>query len=95
MRFRYYIPDEGGTVENAREIYCERFAGGSEGWGKHDEFDSHEEAVDNAAKLHYERNASDWNGGKVTIAIVDKKETELFDVELDHVPSFTVSPHKE
>ena len=95
MRFRYYVPDDGDAVDDAREVYYERYVGGFEPWEKHYEFDDHEDAAEYAGKLHHERSAPDWNDGEVTIAIVDTNGAiEVFDVSLEYTPSFSVSRHK-
>lgn len=83
MRYRYFVPDGGGTIEDAKLIVS---------WVTYHDFDDIEYAVDRAAEMHYEANHADWTSGTVRFAIVDENDVvKMFDVTIDWAPTFACS----
>lgn len=94
MNYKYFLPDDGETVADARAITRKQWNRDASTYGDAPvESVSHRHAAQNAAQSYYAKNYSDWSDGEeVAFGIVDDDgAVEVFDVELEFEPTFSAS----
>lgn len=92
MRFKYFHPDGGETIDDARDVHTNRhvLVDNEYVWRKTYSFADHDDALDAAAEIHYKASYPDWHEGERTIAIVDEAGVvKTFAVMLEYSPTFT------
>ena len=91
MKYRYYLPEDGETIEDAREVTRRRFSLATRDFVLDDDFEDDEDAAAAAAEKHFDESSGDWDG-VYRFAIVDAHDREtLYDVEPEYVPRFMIT----
>jgi hypothetical protein len=87
MKYRYFNPDEGETIDDAEPVVTTWFVDG--GFVEVDEFTNDVETAAEVAAEQYQPYA-EWYEGSRTFAIVDEQNNVVHvSVELEYAPVYT------